>query len=147
MSDRKVIAVVGATGAQGGGLVRAILNDSNGGFAARVPTRNVNGARAKDFARLGAEVAAADIDEPESLKKAFEGAYAAFCVTFFWAHFSPQKEIEEAKAMAAIGRREEEYDPGCRCYRPSRKRGLQKAQEAGRAGTCARSGDEFEKQN
>lgn len=100
MSDRRVIAVVGATGAQGGGLVRAILNDPNGGFAARVLTRDVNGARAKDFARLGAEVAAADIDDPESLKKAFEGAYAAFCVTFFWAHLSPEKEIAEAKAMA-----------------------------------------------
>src|SRR5262245_35124312 len=87
MGDRKVIAVVGATGAQGGGLVRAVLNDPNGGFTARVLTRDVNGARAKVFARLGAEVVTADIDDPESLKKAFEGAYAAFCVTFFWAHF------------------------------------------------------------
>jgi uncharacterized protein YbjT (DUF2867 family) len=100
MPDRKVIAVVGATGAQGGGLVRAILNDPNGGFAARGLTRDVNGAKAKDFARLGAEVVAADVDNPESLKKAFEGAYAAFCVTFFWAHFSPEKEMGEAKAMA-----------------------------------------------
>ena len=104
MSDRKVIAVVGATGAQGGGLVRAILNDPNGGFAARVLTRDVNGARAKDFARLGAEVVAANIDDPESLRKAFEGAYAAFCVTFFWAHFSPAKEIAEAKAMAVAAK-------------------------------------------
>ena len=69
MSHRNVLAVAGASGAQGGGLVRAILNDSNGGFAARVLTRDVNGARAKDFARLRAEVAAADIDGPESLKK------------------------------------------------------------------------------
>ena len=100
MPDRKVIAVVGATGAQGGGLVRAILNDPNGGFAARVLTRDVNGAKAKEFARLGAEVVAADVDDPESLKKAFEGAYGAYCVTFFWAHFSPEKEMAEAKAMA-----------------------------------------------
>jgi uncharacterized protein YbjT (DUF2867 family) len=100
MSDRKVIAVVGATGAQGGGLVRAILNDPNGGFAARVLTRDVNGAKAKEFASLGAEIVAADVDNPESLKKAFEGAYAAYCVTFFWAHFSPEKEMAEAKAMA-----------------------------------------------
>src|SRR5262249_52727574 len=104
MSDRKVIAVVGATGAQGGGLVRAVLNDPNGGFAARVLTRDVNGARAKVFARLGAEVVTADIDDPESLKKAFEGAYAAFCVTFFWAHFSPEKEIAEAKPMAVAAK-------------------------------------------
>jgi uncharacterized protein YbjT (DUF2867 family) len=100
MPAGKVIAVVGATGAQGGGLVRAILNDPNGGFAARVLTRDVNGAKVKDFARQGAEVVAADVDDPESLKKAFEGAYGAYCVTFFWAHFSPEKEMAEAKAMA-----------------------------------------------
>jgi uncharacterized protein YbjT (DUF2867 family) len=100
MSDRKVIAVVGATGAQGGGLVRAILNDPNGDFAARVLTRNVNGAKAKEFARLGAEVVAADVDNLKTVKKAFEGAYGAFCVTFFWEHFSPEKEMAEAKAMA-----------------------------------------------
>src|SRR6516162_7684670 len=103
-STKKVIAVVGATGAQGSGLVRAILNDPNGGFAARVLTRDVNGARAKDFAKLGAEVATVDIDDPGSLKKAFEGAYAAFCVTFFWAHFSPEKEMAEAKAMAVAAK-------------------------------------------
>jgi uncharacterized protein YbjT (DUF2867 family) len=100
MPDRKVMAVVGATGAQGGGLVRAILNEPNGGFAARVLTRDVNGVKAKEFARLGAEVVAADVDNPESLRKAFEGAYGAYCVTFFWAHFSPAKEMAEAKAMA-----------------------------------------------
>jgi uncharacterized protein YbjT (DUF2867 family) len=100
MADQKVIAVVGATGAQGGGLVRAILNDPNGGFAARVLTRDVNGAKAKEFAKLGAEVVAADVDDAASLEKAFEGAYGAYCVTFFWAHFSPEKEMAEAKAMA-----------------------------------------------
>src|SRR5262250_240474 len=103
-STKKVIAVVGATGAQGGGLVRAVLNDPNGGFAARVLTRDVNGARAKDFARLGAEVVAADIDNPKNLKKAFEGAYAAFCVTFFWAHLSAEREMAEAKAMAVAAK-------------------------------------------
>ena len=104
MNDRKVIAVIGATGAQGGGLVRAILNDPKGDFSARVLTRDVNGARAKDFARLGAEVVNADIDNSESLKKAFEGAYAAFCVTFFWAHLSPEKEMAEAKAIAVAAK-------------------------------------------
>ena len=100
MTDRKVIAVVGATGAQGGGLVRAILNEPNGGFAARVLTRDVNSTKAKEFARLGAEVVAADIDNFESVKKAFEGAFGAYCVTFFWAHFSPEKELAEATNMA-----------------------------------------------
>ena len=100
MSEKNVIAVVGATGAQGGGLVRAILNDKSGGFAARAITRDVNSAKAKELAALGAEVVAADADDVESLKKAFQGAYGAFCVTFFWAHFSPEKEMAQAKAMA-----------------------------------------------
>jgi len=42
MSDKKVIAVVGATGAQGGSLVHAILNDKSGNFTARAITRDVN---------------------------------------------------------------------------------------------------------
>jgi uncharacterized protein YbjT (DUF2867 family) len=83
---------------------RAILNDPNGGFTARVLTRDVNGARAKNFARLGAEVVTVDIDNLESLEKAFEGAYAAFCITFFWAHFSPEKEMAEAKSMVAAAK-------------------------------------------
>ena len=91
---------MGATGAQGGGLVRAILNDPNGGFAARAITRDVNSDKAKELAKLGAEVVAGDLDDPESIKKAFQGAYGAFCVTFFWNHFSPEKEIAHATTMA-----------------------------------------------
>jgi len=40
------------------------------------------------------------VDDADSLKRAFRGAYGAFCVTFFWAHFSPEKELAQAKAMA-----------------------------------------------
>ena len=87
MAEKKIIAVVGATGAQGGGLVRAILNDPDGGFAARAITRDVNSDKAKALARLGAEVVAANVDDIESLKRAFAGAYGAYCVTFFWDHF------------------------------------------------------------
>ena len=104
MADKKVIAVVGATGAQGGGLVRAILSDTSGGFAARALTRDVHSGKAKELAELGAEVVQADVDDEESLKRAFTGAYGAYCVTFFWAHFSPEKEIAEAAAMAWAAR-------------------------------------------
>jgi uncharacterized protein YbjT (DUF2867 family) len=100
MAEKKIIAVVGATGAQGSGLVRAIQSDPSGGFTARALTRDVNSARAKALAGLGAEVVAADVDDVESLKRAFAGAYGAYCVTFFWAHFSPEKEQAEARAMA-----------------------------------------------
>jgi len=97
---KKIIAVVGATGAQGGGLVRAILNDKNGPFAVRAITRDVNSDKAKALAEAGAEVVAADIDDVKSLKKAFEGAHGAFCVTFFWAHLKPEKELSQARNMA-----------------------------------------------
>lgn len=100
MADKKVIAVIGATGAQGGGLARAILTDPNSEFTARVLSRDPNSDKAKAFAKLGAEVVAADVDDPESLKRAFAGAYGAYCVTFYWAHFSPEKEIANARAMA-----------------------------------------------
>ena len=104
MVDKKIIAVVGATGSQGGGLARAILNDPDGGFAARVLTRNVDSNKARELAALGAEVVAADVDDVESLKEAFAGAYGAYCVTFFWEHFSPEKEIANARAMAEAAR-------------------------------------------
>lgn len=100
MSDKKIIAVVGATGAQGGGLVRAILADPNGGYTARAVTRKIDSDKAKELARLGAQVVAADLDNPESVKKAFEGAYGAFCITNFWEHFSVDKEMAQAKTMA-----------------------------------------------
>lgn len=100
MDNRKVIAVVGATGAQGGGLVRAILDDPNGGFAARAITRDVNKDPSKALAAAGAEVVQADLDDVESLKKAFAGAYGVYCVTNFWEHFSAEKEKAQARNMA-----------------------------------------------
>ena len=100
MTDKKVIAVVGATGSQGGGLARAILNDRGGEFAARALTRDPGSEKAAALRLKGAEVVAADLDDVESLKKAFEGAYGAYCVTFYWAHMAPEKELAHAKAMA-----------------------------------------------
>jgi uncharacterized protein YbjT (DUF2867 family) len=104
MSDKKVIAVLGATGAQGGGLVRAIMEDADGEFTARALTRNPDSDKARALAALGAEVVAADVDDPQSLTAAFDGAYGAYCVTFFWEHFSPERELEQARAMAAAAR-------------------------------------------
>jgi len=98
--EKKIIAVIGATGAQGGGLVRAIMNDPNGGFAARAITRKKDSDKAKALAKMGAEVVEADLDNTDSLKKAFAGAYGAYCVTNFWEHFSADKEQVQARNMA-----------------------------------------------
>ena len=104
MEGKKIIAVVGATGAQGGGMVRAILADKSGGFAVRALTRDVNSDKAKALARSGAEVVAADIDDSASVKKAFEGAYGAYCLTNFWEHFSADKEQAQVRVMADAAR-------------------------------------------
>ena len=100
MFQKKIIVVFGATGAQGGGLAKAILNDKNSEFSVRAVTRDVNSDKSKELANLGAEVVAGDVDDIESLKKNLAGAYGAYFVTFFWAHFSPEKEMAEAKSMA-----------------------------------------------
>jgi uncharacterized protein YbjT (DUF2867 family) len=100
MADKKIIAVVGATGAQGGGLARAILADPNGGFAVRAITRDTSKDKAKALAAAGAEVVSADLDNVESLKKAFAGAHGVFGITNFWEHFSAEKEKAQAKNIA-----------------------------------------------
>lgn len=100
MAGKKIIAVIGATGAQGGGLVRAILADPSGGFAARAVTRKVDSDKAKALAAQGVEVAAADLDDEKSLEKAFAGAYGVYAVTNFWEHFSGEKEYQQAANIA-----------------------------------------------
>lgn len=105
MASKKIITVFGATGAQGGGLVRAILNDKNSEFTVRAVTRNKNSDKAKALAKLGAEVVTADIDNPESIESALKGAYGAFFVTFFWDHFSPEKESEQVKTFASAAKK------------------------------------------
>ena len=104
MSGRKIIAVVGASGAQGGGLVRSILADRDGPYGVRAITRDPASDAARALAAAGAEVVAADLGDPGSVRRAFEGAYGAYCVTFFWAHMSPEREHEEARTMANAAR-------------------------------------------
>ena len=98
--NNKIIAVTGATGAQGGGLVRAILSAPDSGFQVRAITRDVNSDKAKALAALGVELVTADLDDRASLERAFAGAYGAFCITNFWEHFSAEKEVAQADNMA-----------------------------------------------
>jgi uncharacterized protein YbjT (DUF2867 family) len=100
MADKKIIAVVGATGQQGGGVAHAILSDPASDFAVRALTRDPSSDKAKALEDAGAEVVQADIDDEARLVEAFEGAYGAFCITFFWEHTSAAKEIQEAGNQA-----------------------------------------------
>lgn len=104
--SKKIIAVVGATGAQGGGLARAVLADSTGEYAIRAITRDPKGEKARKLAELGAEVVAANLDDVDSVRAAFRGAHGAFCVTAFWEHFSVEKELAQASAMARAAKEE-----------------------------------------
>ena len=97
---KKLIAVFGATGAQGGGLARSILADKAGEFTVRAITRNPASDAAKALAAAGAEVVPANMDDAASVQRAMQGAFGAFCVTNFWEHFSPEGELAQAKAMA-----------------------------------------------
>ncbi|HVH46134.1 MAG TPA: NmrA/HSCARG family protein [Labilithrix sp.] len=97
---KKLITVIGATGAQGGGLAKALLADTSGEFAVRAVTRKLDGEAARALATAGAELVRADLDDVGSLQRAFEGAHGAFCVTNYWEHMSPDKEIAQAKNLA-----------------------------------------------
>jgi uncharacterized protein YbjT (DUF2867 family) len=99
----RTIAIVGATGAQGGGLVRAITA-APGGFAARALTRKVKSDKAAALAAAGVDVVEADTDNAESLKRAFEGAYGAYCVTNYWEHYSVEREQAQARNMVAAAK-------------------------------------------
>jgi uncharacterized protein YbjT (DUF2867 family) len=90
-NDRKLIAVIGATGQQGGAVVRAL--QASGQFKVRALTRNPGKHR-----ELAEEVVEVDLDRPETLKAAFEGARGDFLVTNFW-----EKGTDEHKqATAAV---------------------------------------------
>lgn len=107
MANTKIIAVLGATGAQGGGLVKSILEDSSSQFTVRALTRDANSDKAKALSDMGAEVVEVDIDNYDSLVKAFTGAYGVYAVTFFWEHFSPEKEIAQVESIAKAAKETE----------------------------------------
>ena len=104
MASRKIIAVVGATGAQGGGLARSILDDAGGEFAVRAITRDPQSDKARALATAGADVVGADLADVDSVRRAFEGAYGAYCVTFFWNHMSADRERDDARTLATAAR-------------------------------------------
>ncbi len=90
-SNKRVIAVAGATGAQGGGVLRAL--QERGGYNVRALTRNPAKA-----AGLADEVVEADFDRPETLREALEGVYGVFAHTNSF-DGPATDEISQGKAM------------------------------------------------
>ena len=93
-NDKKLIAVIGATGQQGGGVLRAL--QASGQFKVRGLTRNPDKQR-----ELAEEVVEADLDKPETLKAAFEGAHGVFLVTNFWAYGGADELTQATAAIRA----------------------------------------------
>jgi uncharacterized protein YbjT (DUF2867 family) len=93
-SNERVIAVIGATGQQGGAVVRAL--QAAGQSKVRALSRNPGKHRG-----LGAEVVEADLDRPETLKSAFEGAHGVFLVTNFWEPGADERKQATAAISAA----------------------------------------------
>lgn len=66
----------------------------------RAVARKTDSDKAVALAKAGAEVVEGNMDDAESLKRAFDGAHGVFLVTNFWEHFSPEKELAQATGMA-----------------------------------------------
>src|SRR5438046_7543568 len=92
-NNKKLIAVIGATGHQGGGVLRAL--QARGQFKVRALTRNPDKHR-----ELAEEVVEADVDKPETLKAAFEGAHGVFLVTNFYGGADELKQATAAVRAA-----------------------------------------------
>ncbi|UKM65381.1 NmrA/HSCARG family protein [Flavobacteriaceae bacterium GSB9] len=104
MENKTIITVFGATGAQGGGLARAILKDINSKYKVRAVTRDPQSEKAKALSQMGAEVVEADLNNPKSIKKVLKGATRAYFVTFFWEHFSAEKEYQQIKDFIEVAK-------------------------------------------
>jgi NAD(P)-dependent dehydrogenase (short-subunit alcohol dehydrogenase family) len=106
MAERKLIAVCGATGKQGGSVVDALRARGGDAFAIRAVARDAAAPKARALAdkRRADEVVAADFDDEASLSKAFEGAYGAFLVTNYWRVRSMRKKSASRRDRCLLRR-------------------------------------------
>jgi uncharacterized protein YbjT (DUF2867 family) len=99
--DAQIIAVVGATGLQGGAVTRRLLQDD---WPVRALTRNPEGKKARAVAQLGAQVVKADLSDRASLVRAFDGVYGVFSVQNH--HISGyEEEVRQGKQVAEVAKR------------------------------------------
>ena len=109
---KKIVTIVGSTGTQGGSFVRALLPDAK--YSVRALTRDPSSTSAQALRSAGATVVQADLNDYDSLCKAFAGSHVIFGVTNFYENFgeinaeeASKIEVEQginlAKAAAATG--------------------------------------------
>jgi uncharacterized protein YbjT (DUF2867 family) len=100
MTSERTILITGATGKQGGAVIRALLGK---GFRLRAMTRKIGSAGALSLAAAGVELVRGDLDDAASLKTALAGAWGALAVQNTW-EAGPEKEEEQGKRFATIAR-------------------------------------------
>ncbi|XP_044721710.1 nmrA-like family domain-containing protein [Hirsutella rhossiliensis] len=98
----KILTVFGATGNQGGSVVRAILGDAafSSQFKIRAVTRNATKPAARALQAMGAKVVAGNMSTFESVAPALQGAHTVFLATNFWESTNAATEISQGKAVA-----------------------------------------------
>jgi len=99
-ADAPLVAVVGATGTQGGSVIQA-LKSSEKPYRIRGFTRDTTKPGPQELIKLGVEMVAVSlgVENKEEVYKAFEGATFAFIMTDFWKHSDMEKEIAEGKML------------------------------------------------
>ncbi|KAI0198340.1 NMRAL1 protein [Astrocystis sublimbata] len=102
MSDKKIITVFGATGNQGGAIVKQFLNDPelNKTWTVRGVTRDVSKESSKTLASQGAEVVAANLDDTQSLIEALAGSDTVYAVTNYWEYLDMKREEQQGRNIA-----------------------------------------------
>src|SRR5262249_10261982 len=96
VTSDKIVLVTGATGRQGGAVIRHMLPK---GWKLRALTRNPDGAAAQDLARRGIEVAQGDLEDAVSLERAARGVYGIYSVQDFWS-VGARRETQQGKRLA-----------------------------------------------
>lgn len=106
MASKKIFVVFGATGNQGGSVINAVLADSKTAseFQIRGITRDPSKPNAKALEARGVECVAADIDNKEQIKSAFQGAYAVFAMTNYWEKMDAELEMQQGRNIADLAK-------------------------------------------
>ena len=106
MAAKKILVVFGATGNQGGSVIKSVLKDPKTAneFNIRGITRDPSKPNAKALEAQGVECVAGDINDKESIKSAFHGAYAVFAMTNYWEKMDAQLEINQGKNIADLAK-------------------------------------------
>ncbi|KAL8726782.1 MAG: hypothetical protein Q9181_005921 [Wetmoreana brouardii] len=106
MAQKKVLVVFGATGQQGGSVIKAVLDDPTTAnkFRIRGITRDPSKPNAKALEAKGVETVAADINSKEQIKAALHGAYAVFAVTNYWEKMDAELEEQQGRNIADLAK-------------------------------------------